>query len=84
MKAVASLLPLFLGGCAGAPSLPIAGAFFPAWLVCAAVGLLGAVLFRVLAIASGLEDAIPLRLVVYTAFAVGMAVWLWLVLFGDR
>jgi hypothetical protein len=75
-----------LAGCdlRGAPSYSLFGAFFPAWLLCAGLGLLGSFLFRSLVIASGLEDAIPLRLLVYTAFAVGFAVWMWLFLFGDH
>ena len=75
-----------LAGCdfRGAPSYSIFGAFFPAWLLCTALGLFGALIFRGLAIATGLEDAMPLRLVVYTAFAAGLAVWSWLGLFGDR
>jgi len=40
-------------------------------------------LFRGLLVASGLDDAIRLKLVVYIAFAAGLAVWLWLGLFGD-
>jgi hypothetical protein len=77
---------LGLTGCSlrGASSYSLFGAFFPAWLLCAGLGLLGAVLFRGLVIASGLEEAIPLRLMVYTAFAAGLAVWTWLGLFGDH
>jgi hypothetical protein len=35
-------------------------------------------------IATGLEEAMPFKLLVYVAFAVGLALWLWLSLFGDR
>jgi YtcA family len=78
-------LCLCLAGCElrGAPSYNIFGAFFPASLLCAGLGLFGSVLFRGLLIASGLDDAIRLKLVVYIAFAAGLAVWLWLGLFGD-
>jgi YtcA family len=75
-----------LTGCdlRGAPSYSLFGAFFPAWLLCAGLGLLGSLLFRGLVISSGFEDAIPFKLLVYTAFAAGLAVWMWLGLFGDR
>jgi hypothetical protein len=35
-----SLFPLVLTGCSRAPSFDILGSFFPAWLVCLALGLL--------------------------------------------
>ncbi|MGI4764683.1 MAG: YtcA family lipoprotein [Janthinobacterium lividum] len=74
-----------LGGCrlAGAPSYSLFGAFFPAWLLCSVLGLVAAFLFRGVVIATGLEEAMPLRLLVYTAFGAGLAVWLWLALFGE-
>jgi hypothetical protein len=77
---------LALTGCSlrGAPSYSIFGAFFPAWLVCAAIGLAGSVALRGLVIASGIEEAIPFKLLVYIAFAAGVAVWLWMALFGVR
>jgi len=68
----------------GAPSYSIFGAFFPAWLLCAGIGLVGSVVLRVVVIALGFEEALPWPLLVYTAFATGVALWLWLALFGER
>jgi hypothetical protein len=68
----------------GAPSYAIFGAFFPAWLLCAGIGLVGSVVLRVLVIALGFEEALPLPLLVYIAFATGVALWLWLALFGEH
>jgi hypothetical protein len=68
----------------GAPSYSIFGAFFPAWLLCAGIGLLGSAVLRVLVIALGFEETLPWPLLVYTAFATGVALWLWLALFGER
>jgi hypothetical protein len=68
----------------GAPSYSLFGAFFPAWLLCAGIGLLGSVVLRVLVIALGFEEALPSPLLVYTAFATGVALWLWLALFGEH
>jgi hypothetical protein len=77
---------LALTGCSleGAPSYSLFGAFFPAWLLCAGIGLAGSVALRGFVIASGIEEAVPLKLLVYTAFAAGVAVWLWMALFGVR
>jgi hypothetical protein len=68
----------------GAPSYSIFGAFFPAWLLCAGIGLVGSVVLRVLVIALGFEEVLPWRLLVYTAFATGVTLWLWLALFGEH
>lgn len=48
------------------------------------IGALGSIGLRSFVIAMGLEDAMPFKLLVYVAFAVGLALWLWLSLFGDR
>lgn len=53
----------------GAPAIPLFDAFFPAWLLCAFVGVIGAVLVRVAFIRIGLDDILPLRLPVYVAVA---------------
>ena len=71
-------------GLRGAPSYSIFGAFFPAWLLCAGIGLVGSVVLRVLVIALGFEEALPWPLLVYAAFATGVALWLWLALFGEH
>jgi len=68
----------------GAPSYSIFGAYFPAWLLCSAIGILASVALRAAVVASGLEDAIPLRLLVYLGFAAAVALWLWLSLFGGQ
>lgn len=77
---------LGLDGCSlrGAPSYSLFGAFFPAWLLCATIGAVGSIVLRSFVIAVGLEDALPFKLLVYVAFAVGLALWLWLSLFGER
>ena len=75
-----------LCGCAldGAPSYEMFGAHFPAWLLCAAIGLVTALAFRGIVIRVGLDDVMPLRLLTYTAFGMASSVWLWLGLFGER
>ncbi|MCX5591106.1 YtcA family lipoprotein [Alcaligenes endophyticus] len=70
------LLPLviLLAGCQRyAPSVYIAGSYFPAWLICAVVGIFGALLLRVVAIKIGLEDILPARLLVYVCLALIIA-----------
>ncbi|WP_018391316.1 YtcA family lipoprotein [Ancylobacter sp. FA202] len=76
--AAASLAALPLAGCipAGAPAISLFGAYFPSWLLCALIGILGAVLVRLVFIRVGIDDALPVRLPVYVciAAAIGFAV----------
>jgi hypothetical protein len=53
-----------LGGCAAAPSITVAGAYFPAWLVCLALALLGAIVARMVLAGAGLGQALALQLLV--------------------
>lgn len=51
------------------PSVEFFGAYFPAWLLCVVIGILGAVITRVVLIAIGIDDALPMRLFVYVCIA---------------
>lgn len=64
-------LALLQGGCstAGAPTIALFGAYFPSWLACVAVGILGSVVVRLIFIPIGIDDALPIRLPVYVAIA---------------
>lgn len=70
---LAACLPLAGCASAGAPSLPLFGAYFPAWLACAVAGILGAVLIRVIFIPIGIDDVLPWRLLVYVCLALAIA-----------
>ena len=65
-------------GCTGAPSLTVAGAYFPAWLACALVAIVAAIVARIVFIASGLGRTLPLQLAVCISvgFLAGALVWL--------
>ncbi|MBO9647489.1 MAG: hypothetical protein J7605_03200 [Variovorax sp.] len=71
-----------LWGCAGAPSIPLAGAYFPAWLLCALVGVVGAAVARALFVTSGVAQLLPLQLFVCTAIGAAIAALLWWVWVG--
>ncbi len=75
---------LGLGGCAlhGAPSFVIAGAFFPAWMACAAIGFAAAGLARGIFVATGLAGVLPLQLFVCASIGVSAALGCFLVWFG--
>lgn len=62
--------------------MTIAGAYFPAWLLCAIVGVVVALLVWVALVASGFSNRIPYQLAVCFSLGViaGLILWrLWVV-----
>jgi hypothetical protein len=83
-QVVLGLAVLALGGCsAGAPSFTLFGAFFPAWLLCGTLGLIGAGLARAAFVAGGLSEVLPYQLFVCTAVGLIVALLIWLIGFGQ-
>ena len=75
------LLAGLASSCAGAPSITVAGAYFPAWLACALIGALAATLARVIFVATGLAQNLPLQLLVCVSAGIlcGAVAWaLWI------
>ncbi|WP_353153047.1 YtcA family lipoprotein [Pollutimonas bauzanensis] len=74
--ATSLLIAIVLAGCtnSNAPSIAAFGSYFPSWLLCAAVGIMGAILVRLGFIHLGLDDALPLRLFVYVCVAIIIAI----------
>lgn len=63
---------LALSGCAvqGAPSYTLFGAYFPAWMFCAAIGLVAAIVARAFFEATGLSYVLPYQLFVCASIGV--------------
>ncbi len=68
---------LLLSGCAGAPSVTVAGAYFPAWLLCAVVSVAVAIVVRGVMVGTGLSNVIPLQLMVCISAGVIVALVIW-------
>ena len=69
---------LLLPSCSSAsngPVIPFFGAYFPSWIACALIGIVATVILRLVFIKVGLDDVMPLRVVVYLflAIAIGFA-----------
>jgi len=78
-------LPLLsLCGCsqAGAPSFDVFGAFFPAWLLCAVLGIFVAFGARIFFVARNLTDVLPFQLPLCTSLGAIFALLVWLICFG--
>lgn len=73
-----------LGGCATkvAPSYELFGAFFPAWMLCALVGIIGGIAARVVFIATGIDSILQFRLFVCLSAGLLVAALTWLFWFG--
>jgi hypothetical protein len=80
----APLLSLILGGCSriGAPDFVLFGAFFPDWMFCAILGIMVAVVARVVFVATGLSDILPYQLFVCLSVGLIFAFLAWLFWFG--
>ncbi len=72
--------PLALAGCD--PVVNIAGANFPAWLLCAIAGALLTAAIRPLLLAGGIEPHLGPRPLVYPCLAVLLGCAVWLVFFN--
>jgi hypothetical protein len=78
------LASCMLTGCsvAAAPSFDLFGAFFPAWMLCALVGIIGAACTGVALRTPALNDVIPFHLALCTAVGVIVGLLVWMLLFG--
>jgi len=73
-----------VSGCTqrGAPSFVFFGAFFPDWMLLSGVGILAAIGTRVVLIATGLTEVMPLQLLVCVSVGLTIATFTWLLWFG--
>src|SRR5262249_25627227 len=77
---VAVALPVV--ACNYAPTMDLLGSYFPAWMLCAAVGIVAAVIIRQILSVAGIGDYIVAPLLTYAALAVSATLVTWLVWFG--
>lgn len=79
------MISITLSGCAnqGAPSFALVGAYFPAWMICALIGIVAAIGARVGFVVSGLATVLPFQLFVCTSIGVCIALLVWLLWFGQ-
>jgi hypothetical protein len=71
--------PTFLVCGCGAPSLIIAGAYFPAWLMCAILAVAVGAVVRAVMVATRLSERIPFQLAVCTSIGVIVSLIVWFI-----
>jgi len=64
------------------PTLDLFGSYFPAWMLCAVVGILTAVIIRQALVVSGIGEYVIAPLLTYVGLAISATLLVWLVWFG--
>jgi len=64
------------------PTLDLFGSYFPAWMLCAVVGIITAVIIRQALVVSGIGEYVIAPLLTYAGLAVSATLLVWLVWFG--
>ena len=77
---VAVALPV--AACSYSPTMDLLGSYFPAWMLCAVIGIVAAVIIRQILAVAGINDYIVAPLLTYAALAVSATLLAWLLWFG--
>ena len=72
---------VLLTGCRGAPSINLVGSFFPGWMLCIAVGVVGSFVLRQVFIKTNIEPHLQPRPLVYFCLWVFITLSSWLLFF---
>jgi hypothetical protein len=77
---VAIALPV--AACNYAPTMDLLGSYFPAWMLCAVLGIVTAVVIRQILGVTGINDYVLAPLLTYAALAMSATLLAWLFWFG--
>jgi hypothetical protein len=77
---VAIALPV--AACSSAPTMDLFGSYFPAWMLCAVVGIVAAIIIRQILAISGINDYVVAPLLTYAGLALSATLLAWLLWFG--
>jgi hypothetical protein len=72
---------LVISGCSHSPTLNLLGSFFPAWMLCAVLGVVAAVIIHRILRYYGIDEYVLAPLLTYACFAVAGAFLSWLLWF---
>ena len=76
------VIALAVAGCSTAPTMDLLGSYFPAWMLCAVVGVFTAVVIRQILAVAGINDYVVAPLLTYAGLAVSATLLAWLFWFG--
>jgi hypothetical protein len=77
---VAIALPV--AACSYSPTMDLLGSYFPAWMLCVAIGIVAAVIIRQILGVAGINDYVVAPLLTYAGLAVSATLLAWLLWFG--
>lgn len=80
--ALALMSVVALAACSASPSRNILGSYFPTWMICALLGLVGVVILRAVLGKAGLAETLPIPVVVYLCTWVTVTLVIWLLWLG--
>ena len=80
-RAMIGMNLIFLTGCQGAPSINLLGSFFPGWMLCMILGVIGALLLRRVFIKTNIDAHLPLPAFVYLCLWIFITLLSWLLFF---
>jgi hypothetical protein len=75
-------IALAVAGCSYSPTMDLLGSYFPAWMLCAAVGIVAAVIIRQILAVTGINDYVIAPLLTYAGLAVSATLLAWLLWVG--
>ncbi len=75
-------IPLPVAACNYAPTMDLFGSYFPAWMLCAVIGIFTAVIIRQILAVAGINDYVVAPLLTYAGLAVSATLLTWLLWFG--
>jgi hypothetical protein len=73
---------LTVAACNYAPTMDLLGSYFPAWMLCAALGIVAAVIIRQILAVAGINDYVVAPLLTYATLAASATLLAWLLWFG--
>jgi len=73
---------MLLVGCNAAPSISFVGSFFPAWILCAIIGVVLAGFAHIALVRAGIDRFLAPRGLAYASLALSFALGTWLLFFG--
>jgi hypothetical protein len=82
IRVAAATATVLVAGCSRAPSFNLLGSFFPAWILCGAIGILLAVAVRLFFVRIKLEQQLTQLILVYPCLAAFFTFTLWLLFFS--
>jgi hypothetical protein len=68
--------------CSYSPTMDLLGSYFPAWMLCAVIGIVAAVIIRQILAVAGINDYVVAPPLTYVALAVSATLLAWLLWFG--